>query len=176
LLTAIKQPKNELSWEDRPKNLVKIKVGDLLWIGQGQHPCSQGIKPVTRLTNTLIVIGEGKNNWEKFRRMNGYQVGGSGFNSSYISAIATPAEVEEFKLAEQQKKEEREKIQKKQQALDTLQAELNALFGESEMIHVRFEDFNTTAVIFSLTFSGLTPEQIRSMAPKLRRVLHESEA
>jgi hypothetical protein len=163
----VKHPQNEFTWEDRPTKLAKIKVGDKLWVGEGQYPCSKGIKEVTRITNTLIIVGKGNQRWERFRKVNGYQIAGA-WLSHYISGVATEAEVEEYNAEQVRKKTEEERKQNEQKAIENMQNELNALFPENGPIYVR-QEYHPAG--FSVTVSGLTAEQIRKAAPNLREIL-----
>jgi len=159
----IQHPQNELSWEDRPTKLAKIKVGDKLWIGEGSYPCSRGIKEVTRVTDTLIIIEKGKERWERFRKTDGYQIGRMVF-SNYIGGVATEAEVKAYDAEQLRKTAEEIRKLKEQQAIDNTRNELDALFN-NEAIYVRQEYH---PVGFSVTFSGLTEEQVRELAIKLK--------
>jgi hypothetical protein len=90
----IQKPLQEINWGETDK-FLKIKVGDRVWVGEGEFPCSKGIQTVTRLTNTLICVGKGRENWERFHRISGYQVGKRMF-ADHITGLATEDEIKSF--------------------------------------------------------------------------------
>jgi hypothetical protein len=172
----IKKPHDELTWENgeaRAKKLQKVKVGDKLWIGEGNYPCGHGIQEVARLTPTLIKIGDGRNNWDQFRRVDGYQVGRG---SSYISAFATKEEVKAFEESERLRKEAEETRRTRQQAIEDTAKELDALFAEEDATYVRIEHQHPEGERYSLSVTGLTPERIRKLAPALKLALRRLPA
>lgn len=152
-------PKNEIGWEGREKAVLKIKAGDRVWVGEGQHPC-KCIKTVTRLTNTLIITGEGKNNWDRFKRNNGFQIGQAMF-ADYISALATEDEIRAYEA-----KEAREQQEAKQRSLDTAAREakgkeLGQLFASGfQYVHRSHSGDG----LWSVTMSALSEEQVRALA------------
>lgn len=167
----IQRPTNELTWENRKVQVPKIKVGDPVWIGELRYPCIRGIKTVTRLTNTLVLVGEGKHSFERFRRDTGYQVGSASF-ANYISGIATEDEVWKYETEQKNKKAEEERRTSERQALENLNLELNALFADGTMcVRTEHRNKDTEPLRFGVTISGLDETQVRDLAPKLRRLV-----
>lgn len=162
---ATQHPHNELSWKDRSTVVPKIKKGDKVWIGQAQWPCSEGIKEITRVTPTLLMVGDGKQNWDRFYRLTGFQVGRS-TRASYISGIATRAEIAAYEAAELRKKELTREKDRQEKVIADLLLELNSLFPENVFVQREFQ--NET---FSLTFQRLNADQIRHIAPSVPKLI-----
>lgn len=123
-------------WEQERQKLTKsIKVHDQVWIMQSGH--RMALKTVTRLTPTLIIMGEG-GEYDRYKRSNGYAW--RKYGRDYIEKVATPEEIkqwEEKKAAERKIHEEREARETRREAK---LKELNTEFS-SEQFSIRSHDY-----------------------------------
>lgn len=155
------RPSKPIDHGDRAA-LLKIKVGDSVWVGESQRPCAHGIKAVTRLTNTLIIVGGGKSRWERFRRDSGWQVGKAMF-MDYISGIATPAEIQAFEAKQAREAQEAEEKRQADARREAKQQELIKLFSGKAYAH-QGSGSDQENGLWSLSVSGLSEEQVRAIA------------
>lgn len=162
LRTATQHPQHEIE-RGNGKAFCKLKVGDRVWIGEGQHPCTHGIKLVTRVTPTLILVGAGKDNWERFKRSSGFQIGKAMF-ADYISGVATEDEIHTYELKMAQAKAAAEQLLVATAAMEAKQKELMHLFSSSQVFVSQSSNYDRGKDVWSLQVSGLTEAQVRSFA------------
>jgi hypothetical protein len=169
----VQHPVNQFTWNHDGDNfyghaetkasLQTIKVGDKVWVGDSQFPCKDGIKTVSRLTDTLIIVDKGSE-YERFDRLKyGYQKRGGMFKSS-ITGIATPAEVTAYEKEQARKKAEQDERDRKRAAREAKQKELNALFEGRKLYVVPDHDDDGKPQTWTVHVHNLTESEVRGMA------------
>lgn len=114
-------------------DLLKIKAGDRVWIGWWSHERADGLRTVTEVTPTQIVIDwSGSGYLKRFKRESGYERGG-GIQSKHISGVATKAECAAYdeQHAANRKESERRRAEEKlrEERRDRLTAEFEPIGG-----------------------------------------------
>jgi hypothetical protein len=158
-----------LPWDkaDRGKVLAKIKVGDSVWMGDSTFPCKGGIRTVVKLTATQIIVQLNSTYAQRYRREDGYRVGGGSFTDR-ITGIATEDEIYAFvakqkaDLAEQRRKED------KRTAEENKRKTLNGLF-EREHVWVGTNEFSNEAGTYKVSLECLSERAVRELARILNK-------
>ena len=165
----VQRPENEFDWEDRPAQLTKIKVGNKVWLGDSNYPCSGGIVEVTRLTNTLVIVGKG-GEFDRYDRVKWGGQKGGGMFSKTITGIATKEEIVAYDAEQLRKKNEDEQRQRRNNAREDKQRELSGLFGAQTYVCTDHNGDDSRPDTWSVTISGLTEDEVRTLAEDLDKV------
>lgn len=116
--------------ERERQRLLKVREGDRVWLDSsaGKYPRGGGIGTVRKVTATQIVVTSATGYEQRFRRVDGYKVGGV-MNSDRLGHVATPKQVQAW---EEEQQAQARKAQAMQDARDERlrkEEELQALFA-----------------------------------------------
>jgi hypothetical protein len=162
-------PKNTLPWEADPRRkiLVAIKVGDSVWLGDSSFPCKGGVHPVTKVTNTQIVVNINAQHEERFQRATGYRIGGGSF-STHIQGVATDAEIKAYEAKLKAEAEERQRREDEKNAAEAKRKGLQNHFVR--VVHVGHNEFaEKMDSTYSVTIHGLTEDAVKDLASILNK-------
>lgn len=138
--------------EEARQIFTNISQGDKVVIGSPQYPTAESnrIETVKKVTATQIVISD----YERYRRGNGYRVGGSMFSES-ILRVASPKDIERRTERDRKSQEEKYKRQKESDFLKSL----SALFENADV-----HRYNRQEDSFRVELHGLSEKQVRRLA------------
>lgn len=155
--------------------LQDIKVGDRVWVGSYNHPRSSGIKEVSHLTPTRILLEGGRHSWEKFHRVGGkyFSEGsqvGRAFMSDRISGIATPEECAAYDTDVAKQAAQRKASKEAEEARETRRNQLRVLFdcGKVNLSRPMFAS-DIEDGKWDVTFYGLDDNAVRELAQRVGR-------
>lgn len=163
------KPVNMLPWEkdERYKIVSNIAVGDKVWMGDSNWPCKGGIKPVVKITASQIVVQFTDKYEERFRRADGYRIGGGSF-SNHIMGVATAAEIKTFDAKTKAENARRKRKEDERTAAEDKRKELGALFTR-EHVWVGTNEFTNDQRTFKVSLEGLTEKSVRELARILNK-------
>lgn len=144
--------------------LAKIKVGDRVFIQEGWYE-SRRLKTVTRVTPTLILVEQGKENWERFRKENGIQMGRT-MMSYHIASIATPEQIAAYEAKEAEAERVADQRAAHRQNLENKRKELESKFPDSNYVgvHQSQDSRCPEGDSYEVRLLGLTEAQVRKLA------------
>jgi hypothetical protein len=153
--------------------LATIKAGDRVWVGNYRSPRFSGIKAVSRLTPTQVIIDwHGNGKYEKrYKRGDAkstalYCVGGSTMGD-FVSGIATESEYAAWDAAVAEDEARKAKEAAAKQAREDWRQSLAESFGDDEFVSVGHEYWNgsqSPADKFHVDIHMLSADQVRSLA------------
>lgn len=154
------------------KIFADIKAGDRVWAKSGTNISPHEkfrLKTVAKVTPARIVL-DGSAEFNTYTR-NGIAYGR--WMSGRIDRIATAEECAEWDAGEERKRKAAEDKQSAEETRKAKMAELCELFStdaETNKVYVTNAAWtdDQTAGKFDITFHGLTEEEIRAMAMKVR--------
>jgi hypothetical protein len=149
---------------------TQIKAGDRVWIGVERYRSSAKLHPVSRVTNTLIVVAMNAMYEQRFRRSDGYRHGHS-FMGDSILGVANKAQCREWDAKVEQERQDAERKRSKEQALEKLCLELCALFIPSggSVSEESWGDERAREGKWTVAFHGLSEVEVRALAATTAR-------
>lgn len=156
-------------------DLQDLKVGDRVWIGKQRYGIkSAQLRPVSRLTRTQIVVAFTSTYEQRFKRDNGYRIGGGMFSDDIIG-VADESECAEWDVKKAREANEAHAAYVEDERLKALRAELSALFpmaddkfyetaGCTYIKHEEWGESKNRKGLWTVEIHNLNEQQVRDFA------------